>query len=67
MIRSSDKKHFGSEEKVTGISIECIVKFAKKVLGHKNNTSLICVTRGMIRADLIFKQQFDSIFYRLGL
>ena len=49
------------------ITIESSVEFVKKGgLGCKNTTTLICVTRRMIRAYLNFKQQFDSMSYRLG-
>ena len=36
--------------------------------GHgRKNTTLICVTRRMIRADFNLKQQFDSMSFRMDL
>ena len=70
MARSSDKNSHQFERKndksfVMGITIERTVKFAKW-LGRKN-TTLVCVTRGMIRAYLNFKDQLNNKSYRLSL
>ena len=47
-------------------SIESTVKFAKRAWLVIDATPR-CVTRRMIMADLDFKQQFDSMYFRLGL
>ena len=49
-----------------GNSIESTEKVHKKGYGRKN-TTLICVTRKVIRADLNLKQQYDSLPFRLVL
>ena len=50
---------------VMGIANESAVKFAKRARGK--NTTLICVTRRMIRVYLNFKQHFDKLSNRLCL
>ena len=42
------------------------LKSSKKGYGRKH-TTLICVTRNVIRADLKIKQQFDSLPFRVVL
>ena len=47
-------------------SIESTERFIKNGYGRKD-TTLICVTRKVILADLNLKQQFDSLPFRLVL
>ena len=48
------------------IPLKALGKVHKKGYGRKN-TTLICVTRKVLRAELNLKQQFDSLPFKLVL
>ena len=70
MTRSSDKKLRRFERKMANdLLLELPLKVllsSQKWLGRKIIT-LVCVTRGMIRANLIFKHKCNNMSYRLSL
>ena len=67
MARSSDKNSHRFERKMAELPLKVHVLLSSQKWLERKNTTLVCVTRMMIRAYLSFKHKANIMSYRLSL